>query len=253
MSKIIVGNLKMNLLTIAERDRYIESFERDVKVLEKGDVEIVLCPTSVNLGKFLEKIKIKNVSIGAQNIFWEEHGSFTGEISSLMVKNLGCKYVIIGHSERRKYFAENDEAINLKIRASLKDSLIPIVCVGESNEQRRAGETVKVISQQLSQSLLEVPISKVAEIVFAYEPIWAVGSDVIPSGDEILEVKIMIKKILVEKYGNSVAEKVKILYGGTVNSKNVSQVCLEPQLDGVLVGRESLIPNEFLKIASLIG
>ncbi|NTV41051.1 MAG: triose-phosphate isomerase [Candidatus Moranbacteria bacterium] len=253
MKKIVVGNLKMNLLTLAERDRYLESFQRDFEKLVKNTAEIVLCPPAVHLEKFVEKLKLENISVGAQNIFWEERGSFTGEISSLMVKNLGCNYIIIGHSERRKYFAENNEVINFKIRAALKDSLIPIVCVGESQEERISGETAKVISEQLNESLIEVPISKVAEIVFAYEPIWAVGSDVIPTGDEILKVKIMIKKLLFEKYGNSVAEKVRILYGGSVNSKNVAQVCLDPQLDGVLVGRESLVPSEFMKIVEIIN
>lgn len=243
----------MNLLTIAERDHYIESFERDVKVLAKSDIEIVLCPPSVHLGKFLEKIRIKNVSIGAQNIFSQERGSFTGEISSLMIKNLGCQYVIIGHSERRKYFSETDQIVNAKIKAALQDKLIPIVCIGESIEERKAGDTSKIIINQISQSLADVPISKIADIVFAYEPVWAVGSDLIPTSDDILKVKITIKKVLVEKYGASVAEKVRIIYGGSVNSKTAKEVCLKPQMDGVLVGRESLIPIEFVKIAEILN
>jgi len=253
MKKLVVGNLKMNLLTVAERDRYLEAFQRDFEKIVKNTAEIVLCPPAVHLEKFVEKLKLKNVSVGAQNIFWEERGSFTGEISSLMVKNIGCKYAIIGHSERRKYFTESNENINAKIKSALKDNLIPIVCIGESQTERKNGETAEVIMAQLNQSLSDVPISKITEIVFAYEPIWAVGSDAIPTSDEILEVKITIRKLLVEKYGASAAEKVRILYGGSVNSKNVDQVCVEPQMDGVLVGRESLIPNEFLKIVSLIG
>ena len=253
MKKLVVGNLKMNLLTVAERDRYLESFQRDFEKLAKNSAEIVLCPPAVHLEKFVEKLKLKNVSVGAQNIFWEERGSFTGEISSLMVKNIGCKYAIIGHSERRKYFTESNENINAKIKSALKDNLIPIVCIGESQTERKNGETAEVIMAQLNQSLSDVPISRITEVVFAYEPIWAVGSDAIPTSDEILEVKITIRKLLVEKYGASAAEKVRILYGGSVNSKNVDQVCVEPQMDGVLVGRESLIPNEFLKIVSLIG
>jgi len=253
MKKLVVGNLKMNLLTVAERDRYLEAFQRDFEKIVKNTAEIVLCPPAVHLEKFVEKLKLKNVSVGAQNIFWEERGSFTGEISSLMVKNIGCKYAIIGHSERRKYFTESNENINAKIKSALKDNLIPIVCIGESQTERKNGETAEVIMAQLNQSLSDVPISRITEVVFAYEPIWAVGSDAIPTSDEILEVKITIRKLLVEKYGASAAEKVRILYGGSVNSKNVDQVCVEPQMDGVLVGRESLIPNEFLKIVSLIG
>jgi triosephosphate isomerase (TIM) len=253
MQKIIVGNLKMNLLTIAERERYLESFERELKNLPENKVEIVLCPPAVHLEKFAEKLKLEKVAVGAQNIFWEERGSFTGEISSLMIKNLGCKYTIIGHSERRKYFQETNEIVNAKLKAALQIKLIPIVCVGESQEERIAGNTAKIISEQVSQSLLDIPISKIVEVIFAYEPIWAIGSGLIPTGDDILEVKIVIKKILVEKYGSSAAEKVRIIYGGSVNSKNVSQVCLAPQMDGVLVGRESLIPSEFVKIVEIIN
>ncbi len=253
MSKLIVGNLKMNLLTIAERDRYLESFERELKNFPENKAKIILCPPFVHLEKFSEKFKMENVSIGAQNIFWEERGSFTGEISSLMVKNIGCKYVILGHSERRKYFSESGEIINAKIKAALQDNLTPIVCIGESQAERNDGDTAEIIVAQINQSLKDVPISKITEVVFAYEPVWAVGSDAIPTGNDILEVRITIKKTLVEKYGASAAEKVRILYGGSVNSKNVAQVCVEPQMDGVLVGRESLIPNEFLKIVEIIN
>ncbi|MEI8343507.1 MAG: triose-phosphate isomerase [Candidatus Moraniibacteriota bacterium] len=252
MSKLVVGNLKMNLLTIAERNCYLEAFQRDFEKLSKNSVEIVLCPPFVHLEKFAEKLKMKNVFIGAQNIFWEERGSYTGEVSSLMVKNVGSKYVILGHSERRKYFAENGEVVNAKLKAALQDNLIPIVCVGESQAERKNGDTAKIIIEQINQSFLDVPISKIVDVVFAYEPIWAVGSDVTPASDDILEVKITIKKLLVEKYGVSDVEKVRVLYGGSVSSKNVAEVCLEPQMDGVLVGRESLVPNEFLKIVSLI-
>ena len=253
MRKLIVGNLKMNLITVAERERYLESFERDFEKLSKNEVDIVLCPPAVHLEKFAEKLKLENVFVGAQNIFWEQRGSFTGEISPLMVKNIGCQHVIVGHSERRKYFSETDEIINAKIKMVLQDKLVPIICVGESQEERRLGDTAKIIVAQINKSLIDIPISKIAEVVFAYEPIWAVGSDVIPTSDEILEVRITIRKLLVEKYGVSVAEKIKILYGGSVNSKNVVQVCIEPKMDGVLVGRESLIPNEFLKIVETLS
>ncbi len=243
----------MNLLTLAERDRYLESFERELKNLPENKVEIVLCPPAVHLEKFGEKLKTQEVAVGAQNIFWEERGSFTGEISSLMIKNLGCKYVIIGHSERRKYFQETNEIVNAKLKAALQTKLMPIVCVGESQEERIAGDTAKVIISQVNQGLVDIPISKIAEVIFAYEPVWAIGSGVIPTEDDILEVKITIKKILVEKYGSSAAEKVRIIYGGSVNSKTVAQVCLAPQMDGVLVGRESLIPSEFLKIVEILN
>lgn len=253
MSKLIVGNLKMNLLTIAERDCYLKSFEKDFKKMPANENEIVLCPPAVHLEKFSEMLKMKNVFVGAQNIFWEERGSYTGEISSLMVKNIGCKYVILGHSERRKYFAESNENINSKIKSALKDGLVPIVCIGETREERENGDMVGVIVGQITESLEGIPVSKISEVVFAYEPVWAVGSDVTATSDEILEVRITIKKSIVEKYGTSLAEKLRILYGGSVNSKNIIQVCVDPKMDGVLVGRESLASGEFLKIVETVS
>ncbi len=253
MNKLIVGNLKMNLLTIAERDRYLESLKKELKGKEITETDIVICPPSVHLESFVSKIENKEFSVGAQNIFWEERGSFTGEISALMVKNIGAEYVIVGHSERRKYFNETDEVVKNKINSILTNGLHPICCVGETLEDRQSGKTADVIISQLHEGLADVPISKITSVVIAYEPVWAVGSDAVPTSDEIMEVRILIKKVFADTFGQPVAERMKILYGGSVKAATAKQLCLDPGMDGVLVGRESLIPLEFVKIVETIS
>jgi len=252
MQKLIVGNLKMNILTVAERDRYFESFKKELKSKKFSDTRIVLCPPAVHIEAFAKKLKTNTVSIGAQNIFWEERGSFTGEISAPMVKNFGGEFVLTGHSERRRYFGETNKEINAKIKVALKNGLSIILCIGETKEEKKAGETSDVIAQQLKECLSGIAVGKIGKIIVAYEPVWAVGSDVVPSSDEIMQARILIKKICLDLYGANIAEKVLILYGGSVKAKTVRQVCVEPEMDGVLVGRESLISREFVEIASII-
>jgi triosephosphate isomerase len=252
MKKLIVGNLKMNILTLVERDKYFESFEKELKKKKLVNSQIVLCPPAVHVESFVKNLKTKSVSVGAQNIFWEERGSYTGEISAPMVKNLGAEYVILGHSERRKYFSETNEIVNAKIKIAIKNGLKPIYCVGETQEERLAGNTTDIIRQQINTGLAGVPASKMHLITIAYEPIWAVGTDKIPESNEILEVKILLKKMFTDTYGPDIAGKIAILYGGSVKAAFAQKVCVEPGLDGVLVGRESLVPNEFIKIAEII-
>ena len=249
---MIVGNLKMNLLTVAERDRYLESFKKELSGKNFSDCEIVLCPPAVHLESFTDKIENDDFAVGAQNIFWEERGSFTGEISALMVKNIGAKYVIVGHSERRKYFNETNDIVKTKINSALAANIIPICCVGETLQERQEGKTTDVIISQLHEGLADVPVSRITSVVIAYEPVWAVGSDAIPTSDEIMEVRILIKKIFADTFGLPVAERVRVLYGGSVKALTARQLCIDPGMDGVLVGRESLIPMEFIKIAQTI-
>jgi triosephosphate isomerase len=253
MQKLIIGNLKMNLLTIAERDQYLESFKKELKKSKISDLDVVLCPPAVHVENFVKKNKTKNVAIGGQNIFWEDRGSYTGEISAAMLKNLGAQYVIVGHSERRKYFGETNVDANAKIKNALKNGLVPIYCVGETKEDREAGNESQVIAEQIVDGFADISSAKAASIVVAYEPVWAVGSDVIPKSDEIMQVKILLKRIFADAYGITVAEKIKVLYGGSVKAASVKQVCNDAGMDGVLVGRESLIPNEFIKIAEIIN
>jgi triosephosphate isomerase (TIM) len=250
--KLIIGNLKMNLLSADERDKYFELFKKEINGKKIKDCEIVLCPSFVHLEAFRKSLA-KKIKIGAQNMFWEGSGSYTGETSGIMLRNLGCEYVIAGHSERRRYFCENNEEINLKINAALKVGLKPVLCLGETKIEKATHQMLSVISKQLKKALQGVSRIKLEEIVIAYEPVWAVGSDSTPSTHEIMEAKVLIRKILVEMFGKKYAEKVPILYGGSVNSRTVRSLCNDPGMDGVLVGRESLNPHEFLKIAEIIN
>jgi triosephosphate isomerase len=251
MRKLIIGNLKMNLVSPSEREQYLKSFKKELIGKKLTNAEIVLCPPAIHLENF-GKILGKKVFLGGQNCFWEDKGSYTGEISPLMLKNLDSEYVIIGHSERRKYFSENNQSINRKVLASLKVGLSPVICIGETKEERQSGETMRVIAGQIKEAFAGVAQGKLEEIVVAYEPVWAVGSDNIPSANEIMEAKVLIQKILSQNFSKKFVEKLRIIYGGSVSAKTVKQACIESGMEGALIGRESLAPREFLKICKII-
>ncbi len=247
--KYIIANLKMNLLSPQERERYLVSLAKELQGKKIKNSEIILCPPFVHLEAF-GKIKNKSIKLGAQNVFSEDGGSYTGEISPTMLKNFGCEYVILGHSERRRYFSENNEDINLKIVAAIKNGLRPVLCLGETKAEKENEMTLQIIEKQIQECLVGVSRTKLEQIIFVYEPVWAVGSDLIPTANEIMEAKVLIRKILVEMFGQKYIKNIQILYGGSVNCKNSKEVCVDPGLDGVLVGRESLIPHEFMKIVN---
>lgn len=242
----------MNLLSSEEREKYFTAFKDEIKGKNFRQTEIVLCPPFIHLESF-NYWKNKKIRLGAQDVFSEDKGSYTGEISPVMLKNFGCEYVIVGHSERRRYFSENNEEINLKIIFALKQGLKPILCIGETKTEKENHETLSVISKQVKECLRDISRAKAEKIVIAYEPVWAVGSDLVPSAHDIMEAKVLIRKILVDLFGKKYAEKVLILYGGSVNAKTAWQVIVEPGMDGALIGRESLNPREFLKIAEIIN
>ena len=250
--KLVIGNLKMNLLSIFEREEYLKNFRKELIGKKFSQTEIILCPPFIHLERFV-KIFGKKVSVGAQDCFWENSGSYTGEISPAMLKNFSCSYVILGHSERRKYLGENNEAINQKVLTSLKNNLLPIICVGETKAERQEGETMRVITEQIQgafQSISEIDLGK---IVVAYEPIWSVGTNEIPTANEILEAKVLIQKILSQMFSKQSIEKVTIIYGGSVSVKTVKETCIDGGMSGALIGRESLTPREFIKIAQIIN
>lgn len=251
--KYVIGNLKMNLVSQAELERYFKNFKSESKGKKFDKTSIIICPPFVYLKDFVREIKNKKIAIGVQNVFCERSGSYTGEISPVMVKNIGAEYAIIGHSERRKYFGETNEMVNLKLKSVIKERLAAIFCFGETLEERGAGITSEIISNQIKRGLEGISSSGLEKIIFAYEPVWAVGTDSVPSSNGIMEVKILIRKILTEKYGAKYAQKAVILYGGSVKAKIINQICLDPGMDGVLVGRESLDPYEFIKISQLIN
>ncbi len=249
--KLIVGNMKMNPVSSVEFERYLDALEKEIKGKKFEKAEIVICPPAIYFKQFLDR-KLKNIKLGAQNIFWEYQGAYTGEISSGMVKNMGAQYSMVGHSERRKYFGEDEEIINLKLKAILKSGLRAILCIGENIEERKRNQTVEVVKKQLREALNGVGAGKIEYVDIVYEPSWAVGSDNVPTSDEILEAKLIIKKILSEIYGHKAMERVRILYGGSIARCFVNQVCIDPAMDGGLVGRESLVPYEFIRIAETI-
>lgn len=252
MQKIVIGNLKLNILSVSERERYLKLFKKELTGKKFTDTEIVLCPPAIHLEGFT-KILGKKIKIGGQNCFWEDKGSYTGEISPRMLKSFSCEYVILGHSERRKYFGENNQMINKKVLASLKNGLSPIICLGETKEERQRGQTMQTIAEQVKGAFFEVNQSRLEKIIVAYEPIWSVGTDQIPSSNEIMEAKVLIRKVLSQKFSKKYAEKVKIVYGGSVSAATVKQACIESGMGGALIGRESLMPKEFLKIAEIIN
>lgn len=248
MSRIplMAGNWKMNNDKRETLD-FLSSFLPKVKELT---VEIVICPPFTSLYAAAEKLVGTNVKLGAQNMHWEEKGAFTGEVSPLMLKELPCDYVIIGHSERRQYFAETDETVNNKIKSALKHELAPIVCVGETLEQREEGITIDFVMGQVEKALKGIEAEEAKKIVFAYEPIWAIGTGKTASAADAQEVIGAIRNKISELYNKEVAEAVRILYGGSVKPENIKELMAEADIDGALVGGASLKSDSFYAICS---
>jgi len=240
MKPLIVANWKMNPQTLAEANRLFNSVKNGVKNIKK--VEVVICPPFLYLFDFLSRwIKSQILKLGAQDCFWEEKGAFTGEVSPTMLKDLGCKYVIIGHSERRA-LGETNEMINKKIRAVLKANLKPILCIGETEKERKEEETKKVLKNQLEKDLTEVRI--LSNLIVAYEPVWAIGTGNFCPPKEAKKVFLFLRKIL----KNSL-----ILYGGSVNSQNAADYVKKADFQGLLVGGASLDPKEFIRLVTNVA
>lgn len=208
-------------------------------LLVNAEAEVVFCPPAVSLAAALEATKGSNIGIGAQNMYFEESGAFTGEIAPNMLTEMGVKYVILGHSERRQYFAETDETVNKKVLKALEHNLIPIVCVGESLEQREQGITEDLVRLQTKIALRGVPAERAKEVVIAYEPIWAIGTGRTATNEQAEEVCAAIRKVLKELYGG-VAEEIRIQYGGSVKPSNAKEIFGMSNIDGGLVGGASL-------------
>ncbi len=252
---IIIANLKMGLSSKKEAESWAEMFLREKKFFPKNTF-LVICPPAIFLDFFIQKIgKNDWLKFGAQDCFWENKGSFTGETSPEMIKSLDGNFVILGHSERRRNWDESNEKISKKIPASLKTNLHPILCVGETAEEKKHDQTMEVLTSQLDECLLNVSRGKIEDVIICYEPVWAISSNHPtrkPSVNEIMGAKLLIKKFLCEKYGVKAMDKVKIIYGGSVDEKNAEIVCLSPDVDGALVGKASLAPRNLLKICEII-
>ncbi len=245
---IVAGNWKMNN-TLAESIALAKAIKDGSSGFQGG--AIVLAPPFTALAAVGEAIKGSNVSLAAQNMHHEDKGAFTGEVSSVMLKDLDCTYVIIGHSERRKYFHEGDDDVNLKVKKSLTAGLTPIMCVGETEEERIKGIMQDVISRQINQGLKDV--EKIENIVIAYEPVWAIGTGKVATSAQAQEVHAFIRGILKAQYGNHSANNVCILYGGSVTKDNIGDLISMDDIDGALVGGASLKADGFLGIIKEIS
>ncbi len=239
---IIAGNWKMNKTTAEARDLAAKLIPL---VAGAKDREIVLAPAFTALQTVSDTIKGTNMALSAQDLFWEDKGAFTGEISADMLLDLGCKYVIIGHSERRQYFGESDETVNKKIRQALNKGLLPIVCVGELLSEREAGKAHDVIDRQVTGALKGVTAAEMTKIVVAYEPVWAIGTGKTATPDQANEIHAFIRQKVKSLYGAEVADGLRIQYGGSVTPENVSALMAKPDIDGALVGGASLKPESF--------
>jgi len=242
---VIAGNWKMNkhIVESVSLVKELKDFIRGIK-----GVDIVVCPPFTSLWLVKEIINGTNIHLGAQNMYWETKGAFTGEISPLMLKDVGCEYVILGHSERRGYFKEISDEIAKKTEAAFLANLIPIVCVGENLEERESGKTESIIEQEIKALFPKIDSNLAARIIVAYEPIWAIGTGKSSSSqDANLNIKF-IRKLFSSKYGDKIAERIRILYGGSVNHKNIDEFMNESDIDGALVGGASLHALSFSQI-----
>lgn len=247
--KVIAGNWKMNMLP-NEAIEYIQAFEPMVK---DAEAEVILCVPYTDLFYCLMNAQGTNIKIGAQNMHYAENGAYTGEISAKMLKSIGVEYVIIGHSERRAYFAETDETVNKKIKAAFENELKPIVCVGESLEERESGKTEEIITNQTRLALDGLSNEQVKATIIAYEPIWAIGTGKTATSEDANNSIKAIRAEIAKIYGEDVAEEVIIQYGGSVKSSNAKELFTTSDIDGGLVGGASLKPEEFSKIVKYNG
>jgi len=242
---VIAGNWKMHK-TITEALAVVLEIKEAVAGLD--GVEVVVCPPFTALCPVVEALKGTDIAVGAQNVHWEDQGAYTGEVSPVMLRDAGCRYVIIGHSERRQYFGETDEKVNRKVKAVLAHRLTPIMCVGETLAEREAGITEKVVRTQTGAGLAALTQEQVAGMVIAYEPVWAIGTGKTASDEDAQQVISFIRSIVEEIYGPGAAGRVRIQYGGSVKPSNAAGLMAKPDIDGALVGGASLAAASFIGI-----
>lgn len=237
--KIIAGNWKMNM-TPSEAVELINTLKPLVK---NDDVDVLFCVPAIDIIPAIEAAKDSNIMIGAENMYFEEKGAFTGEISPAMLVDAGVKYVIIGHSERREYFAETDETVNKKVLKAFEHKITPIICCGETLTQREQGVTIDFIRQQIKIAFLNVTAAQAATAVIAYEPIWAIGTGKVATTEQAQEVCKAIRECIAEIYDGATAEAIRIQYGGSVSASSAPELFAQADIDGGLVGGASLKPD----------
>ena len=242
---IIAGNWKMNK-TASETKKFAEELKRLLPRTKWCD--IVVCVPAVNIPAALKAFKDLRVSVGAQNVFYEKSGAYTGEVSADMLKDLGVKYVIVGHSERRQMFGETDFSVNKKVIAALEADLHPIICVGETLDQRELGVTMELIALQVKSALAGVPAEKARRCVIAYEPVWAIGTGKTATAQQAAEVCTFIRTTIRHLYGARIARSVTVQYGGSMKPSNAAELLAQPDIDGGLIGGAALDPAQFVDI-----
>ncbi|MCK5259518.1 MAG: triose-phosphate isomerase [Candidatus Omnitrophica bacterium] len=242
---IIAGNWKLNN-TSQEAIELVTLLKRGLSNIT--DVDIVVCPVATALTDVKDILSESNIGLGAQNVYWEDSGAFTGEISAPLLKDIGVQYVIIGHSERRQYFGETDEMVNKRIKAALAQSLTPIVCVGEVLQEREDDKTFDVIQRQCEGAFSGLTAEEMEKLVVAYEPVWAIGTGKTATPDQAQEVHQFIRGLLAKLYDENIAQTIRIQYGGSVKPENSAELMSQPDIDGALVGGASLKAEPFIGI-----
>lgn len=243
--KVIAGNWKMYKVT-SEAQEFVENILTKIETSEQ--VETIICAPYLFLPLLVEKTKDTTIKIAAQNMHFEDAGAYTGEISPVMLKDLGIDYVILGHSERREYFAETDESVNLKAHAAIKHGLKPIICVGETLAQKEAGQTNAQIEMQVSKAIAGLTADQVSQTIIAYEPVWAIGTGKTATSEEANTVCAYIRTLIATLVSKDVAEQLIIQYGGSVKPDNIIELLSQSDIDGALVGGASLEPDSFLQL-----
>ncbi|SFD95806.1 triosephosphate isomerase [Lentibacillus persicus] len=244
-SKVIAGNWKMNK-GLSEAEQFADSVKGN---LPKDDnVEAIVCAPFPFLPALVSKAKSSNLKVGAQNMHFEDSGAYTGEVSPAMLKDLGVTHVVIGHSERREHFAETDESVNKKVHAAFNHGLVPIVCVGETLEQREANETMSHIENQVRKGLEGLTDEQIGRVIIAYEPIWAIGTGKSASSADANQVCTFVRNVVKAMTSENIAEQLVVQYGGSVKPANIDELLDQPDIDGALVGGASLEPGSFLEL-----
>ena len=241
----VAGNWKMNMNLRSSAELAGELAKR---LADVTDVEVAVCPTFVHLAEVARVLKGKNIALGAQDCYFEDDGAYTGEISTAMLLDAGCKYVVLGHSERRHIIGETDELINRKVLKALESGLRAILCVGETLDERKSGVTEKVVARHVTEGLKDVPDGSAKEVVVAYEPVWAIGTGVNATPEQAEEVHELIRGLLEKRFGAEAAREIRIQYGGSVKPDNVASLMAMQEIDGALVGGASLKADSFEKI-----
>lgn len=244
---VIAGNWKM-YKSAAETRAFFRDFRPLVENVRHCD--IVIAPPFTALQTAVESTQGSDIAVAAQDVYWEKQGAYTGEVAPSMLTELGCRYVIIGHSERRQYFHETDQTVSRKVAAALEVTLTPIVCVGETLEEREAGATERVLTRQFSAGLGTLTAERFSRIIIAYEPVWAIGTGRTATPETAVEAHRLLRGLTAKQFGDSLADGVPILYGGSVKPDNIRGLMAQPEIDGALVGGASLDPNSFAAIVN---